>query len=61
MIAFDGMPVMEAMAGGSAALPPSTAVRKYFPETWIWDCADSVFVSFPDLHVLLLGFSMFVI
>lgn len=29
--------------GGSAATSP--AVRKYFPETWIWDCVNSGFVS----------------
>lgn len=47
MIAFDGaMPVAMpvAMAGGSTT-SPTTAVRKYFPETWIWNCVNSGFVS----------------
>ncbi|KAG4071650.1 hypothetical protein HA402_011804 [Bradysia odoriphaga] len=47
---FADMP-MAAMAGGAAPAPelamasgtpsPSPAVRKYFPETWIWECSDS--------------------
>ncbi len=43
---MDGAPVAEeAMAGGSVGSSSSPAVRKYFPETWIWDCFDSGFVS----------------
>lgn len=39
-------PVAEmADADGSASVSPVTSeVRKYFPETWIWDCFDSGFV-----------------
>ncbi len=42
--AMGGGPVpVPDMADGSGAAPtsPTTTVRKYFPETWIWDCFDS--------------------
>lgn len=44
MVAFDGQPEVAAMNGGSAVSQSTSAVRKYFPETWLWDCADSGFV-----------------
>ncbi len=44
---MDAMPMMEAGSVAesvSVAPPTSQAVRKYFPETWIYDCFDSGFV-----------------
>lgn len=57
---FDAVPMMAMagpapappMDGGSVATPTTTAVRKYFPETWIWDCQNSGFV--PTLVLLAL-------
>lgn len=56
-MAFDNMMMMEApmmmeaaaapVADGAGASPPALQeVRKFFPETWIYDCSDSGFVHF---------------
>lgn len=39
------------MDGGSAAAQTSQAVRKYFPETWIWECTNLGFVFGPIFSV----------
>lgn len=38
-----GGPIPEMAVGSGSPLSPT--VRKYFPETWIWDCSNSGFVA----------------
>lgn len=63
---FDAMPMMAAAAPApapeiaSAAPPTAQAVRKYFPETWKWECSNSGFVhSMIWLSLWILSFFFF--
>lgn len=43
----------KADAPSVSAQPLVPAVRKYFPETWIWNCVDTGFVSLISILILI--------